>query len=539
MTFHKQNAKDWILNARIFSHPSIWIGAILLLVLLLVCISLLSDQENNLQNNPEFVDQDVHSIAEVLPEDEIYEFDGLLYLSPLSSSTFDYAESRMLGTRFTIGEERFEINYPEQDRYIIEQPTYTRETMTEDMILAFEKSTFDKVLISEYKEIERYSISTRDHLKTNFYLYALDDQFWLSTYADNTADKSEITLSIWKLKQPPTYEQLASDIMKTMSTEEKVGQMFFARCRKDTAIADLETYSFGGYVLFGIDIKEETRDTLKTTIQSYQNASAIKLLIGVDEEGGKIVRISRYPEFRAVPFHSPQSLYAEGGYPLIASDTTEKATLLKTLGINVNLAPVCDISIDPDNYIYDRTFGKGGEETAQYVKTVVETMNSNDIGCVLKHFPGYGDNVDTHKGISIDSRSYDSFLNSDFIPFQAGIEAGAGSVLFSHTIVTCMDADLPASLSPAVHGVLRDKLGFDGVMITDDLAMAAIRRYIGDEASAVMAIKAGNDLILSSDFDIQIPSVLAAVENGTISEERINESVLKILIWKLRLGIIS
>ena len=406
MTFHKQNAKDWILNALIFRHPPMWIGAILFLVFLFISISLLSDEENSPENNLKLVDQEMGLKADVL----------------------------------TIGGD---------------------------------------------------------------------------------------------------YEQLASDIMETMSTEEKVGQMFFARCRKDTAIADLETYSLGGYILFGIDIKEETRDTLKTTIQSYQDASKVKLLIGVDEEGGKIVRISRYPTFRAVPFHSPQSLYAEGGYPLIAGDTIEKATLLKALGFNVNLAPVCDVSTDPDNYIYDRTFGKGAEETAQYVKTVVETMNANDIGCVLKHFPGYGDNADTHKGIAIDSRSLDSFLNIDFSPFRAGIEAGAGSILFSHTIVSCMDADLPASLSPAVHRVLRDKLGFDGVMITDDLAMAAIRKCIGDETSAVMAIKAGNDLILSSDFDIQIPSVLTAVENGAISEERINESVLKILIWKLRLGIIS
>lgn len=539
MTFHKQNAKGRILNALIYRRPSVWIGTILFLVFLFISISLLSDQENKHEGNPDFVDQEMLSIAAVWAEDGAYEFDGLLYLSPLSSSTFDYAESRMQGTTFTIREELFEINYPEQERYIIEQPTYTREKMTEDMILAFEKSTFEKVLISEYKEIDRYAISTQDHIQTNFYLYAMDDQLWLSSYADNTADKSEITMSVWKLKRPPTDEQLASNIMETMSTEEKVGQMFFARCRKDTAIADLETYSLGGYVLFGVDIKEETKETLKTTIQSYQDASALQLLIGVDEEGGKVARISNYPEFRAEPFHSPQSLYAEGGYPLIADDTTEKSMLLKTLGFNVNLAPVCDVSTDPDNYIYDRTFGKGAEETAQYVKTVVETMNDNDIGCVLKHFPGYGNNADTHKGIATDSRSFDSFLNSDFIPFRSGIEAGAGSILFSHTIVTCMDADLPASLSPSVHSILREKLGFDGVMITDDLAMVAIRKYIGDEASAVMAIKAGNDLILSSDFDIQIPSVLEAVENGTIPEERINESVLKILLWKLRLGIIS
>jgi beta-N-acetylhexosaminidase len=173
------------------------------------------------------------------------------------------------------------------------------------------------------------------------------------------------------------------------------------------------------------------------------------------------------------------------------------------------------------------------------VKTVVQTMNANGIGCTLKHFPGYGNNADTHKGLSVDNRSYDTFVNSDFIPFKAGIKAGAGSILVSHNIVKCMDANLPASLSPAVHKILREDLGFQGVIMTDDLKMNAIKEYIGVQVSAVLAIKAGNDLVVASDFDVQIPSVLAAVKDGNITEDRLNESVLRILEWKLRLGIIS
>lgn len=334
-------------------------------------------------------------------------------------------------------------------------------------------------------------------------------------------------------------ERLAQSILEAMTMEEKVGQMFFVRCRKDTAIADLEAYAPSGYILFGVDIRDETKETLKAKIQSYQNASRVGLLIGIDEEGGDIVRISKYPEFRAEPFLTPQSLYAEGGFQRIADDTREKSRLLKSLGFNVNLAPVCDVSTDPADYIHARTFGKGAAETAEYVKTVVEVMNSEGIGSALKHFPGYGHNVDTHFGIAVDRRSYDSFVNSDFIPFRAGIEAGAGSILISHNIVTSMDESLPASLSPAVHKILRDDLGFDGVIMTDDLKMDAIKESIGDEMSAVLAVSAGNDLIISTDFDIQIPSILAAVENGTITEDRIDESVLKILKWKLRLGIIS
>lgn len=464
-------------------------------------------------------------------------FDGLLYLSHLSSSTFDYAESRMEGANFIIGGDRFEIDYTGQEDYEITQPVYVRKKMAGDMIMAFEKSTMNTVSVSEYKGKHRFDIFTEENQKTNFCLYAMDKQLWLASYANNTADGSEITMYIWKLK-PLHYEQLAQDILNTMTAEEKAGQMFFVRCRKDSAIDDLEKYFFGGYILFGADIEGQTKETLKSTIQSYQYASKIGLLIGVDEEGGDVVRVSKYPEFRAAPFRSPQSLYTEGGFKLIAEDTKEKSELLKSLGFNVNLAPVCDVSTEPADYIYKRTFGKGAEETADYVKTAVEAMNDSRIGCVLKHFPGYGGNADTHKGIAVDDRSYDSFVTSDFIPFQAGIDAGAGSVLVSHNIVKCMDESVPASLSPAVYKILRDTLDFDGVAMTDDLDMDAVRDYIGDEASAVLAVKAGCDLIISSGFDIQIPSLLAAIERGEITKDRIDESVRRILEWKLRLGII-
>ncbi|MGB4589576.1 MAG: glycoside hydrolase family 3 N-terminal domain-containing protein [Clostridiaceae bacterium] len=339
--------------------------------------------------------------------------------------------------------------------------------------------------------------------------------------------------------KPVAYEERALEILKTMSIEEKVGQMFFVRCRKDTAEADLEKYYLGGYILFDEDLVGQTKDTIKAHIESYQKSSKIKLLIGIDEEGGIINRLSKYTAFRKVPFHSPQALYDEGGYPLIISDTKEKAALLKSLGININLAPVSDVSTDSADYIYARTFGKNAQETAEYVKTVVETMNESKMGATLKHFPGYGNNVDTHTGIAMDERSYDSFVKSDFLPFQAGIDAGVGSILVSHNIVKPMDENLPASLSPKVHNILREELKFNGVIMTDDLKMDAIKKYIGDEASAVLAIQAGNDLIIATNFDVQIPSVLLAIKNGTITEKRLDESLMRILLWKLKLAIIS
>lgn len=204
----------------------------------------------------------------------------------------------------------------------------------------------------------------------------------------------------------------------------------------------------------------------------------------------------------------------------------------------MNLAPVCDVSVNPNDFIYPRTFGMDALETSKYIETAVNTMNENKIGSALKHFPGYGNNVDTHTGISVDERSYESFQNSDFLPFKAGIDAGASSILVSHNIVKSMDANLPASLSPSVHKIIRNDLKFDGVIMTDDLQMSAIKEYIGDSTSAVLAIIAGNDLIIASDFDVQIPSVLESIRAGEIQEERINESVLRILKLKFDLGII-
>ncbi len=331
----------------------------------------------------------------------------------------------------------------------------------------------------------------------------------------------------------------AQEILGTMTLEEKVAQLFLVRCPEENAAQIAQQYQFGGYTLFGRDFKDHTPDQVISDIQSYQNASKIPMLIAVDEEGGTVTRISSYSQFRAVPFWSPRDLYAEGGLDLVQSDTEEKCQLLKSLGLNLNLAPVCDISTNPVDFIYERSFGGTPEETADYVALVISTMNENGIGSALKHFPGYGSNADTHTGIAIDDRSLESFRENDLIPFKAGIDAGAPVVLVSHNIINAIDPDRPASLSPQVHELLRGELGFDGIIMTDDLYMDAIRDYTGGEEAAVMAIAAGNDLLCCSDYEIQYSAVLSAVLDGTISEARIDESVLRILNYKLNYGLIS
>ena len=339
-------------------------------------------------------------------------------------------------------------------------------------------------------------------------------------------------------EEPDPIAARAQELLDGMTLEEKVGQMFIARCPETDAAQLAADYHLGGYILFGRDFKDKTAEQVTTDIQSYQDAAEIPLLIAVDEEGGTVNRVSSNPNLRSSPFRSPQSLYSEGGLELVRSDAQEKCRLLESLGININFAPVCDVSQDPADFIYDRTLGRDAQETSQYVAAVVETMAEEGMGSVLKHFPGYGNNTDTHTGVAYDDRPYDTFLTSDFLPFQAGIAAGADMVLVSHNIVSAMDEASPASLSPEVHRVLREDLGFTGVIVTDDLVMDGVRDFAGDDEAAVLAVQAGNDLLCCTDFQTQVPAVLAAVESAEITEEQIDAAVLRVLTMKLRLGIL-
>ena len=223
----------------------------------------------------------------------------------------------------------------------------------------------------------------------------------------------------------------------------------------------------------------------------------------------------------------------------IIRDTIDVNSGLLGYGINVNFAPVADVSVNSEDFIYDRSFGQDAGATAEYISAAVTAMGGTGIGSVLKHFPGYGNNVDTHTGIALDQRPYTQFEEEDFLPFRSGIEAGAGSVLVSHNIVTCMDAHLPASLSPEVHRILREELGFTGVILTDDLAMDAVEAYAEDGSVAVLAVLAGNDMIVTTDFTAQIPMVIAAVEEGTIPMEIIDNAVSRVLGWKYDLGLLA
>ncbi len=336
----------------------------------------------------------------------------------------------------------------------------------------------------------------------------------------------------------PPETDIVDKLLSEMTLEEKVGQMFYSSVPVGAGEDWITKYHMGGYVLFGNDFDDKSADDVRAMIQGYQMKSKVPLLIGVDEEGGTVLRVSYHEQLRESGFDSPKNFYQNGGWDAIDATETEKAELLTSLGINVNNAPVCDITSNPDSFIYDRSFSGDPDEVSTFVKKVVDICKDKKLGTVLKHFPGYGDNTDTHEDMSYDIRPLDDFRNRDFIPFKAGIEEGADSIMVAHNIMADVDADYPASLSKKVHDIIRNELGFDGVIMTDDLAMQAITKYTGTEAAAVTAAKCGNDILCCTDVEAQYPAVLEAVKNGEIPQEQIDASVKRILKWKHNLGLI-
>ncbi len=352
---------------------------------------------------------------------------------------------------------------------------------------------------------------------------------------DNQIEKQEIV----KKDLFEDYYVEAEEIMEDMTIEEKVGQMFLVRYDSQDAIYDIQTENPGGYVLFSKDFNNQTKESIRNELDENQQNSKINMFFAVDEEGGTVVRVSNHKAFRSSKFKSPRQLYEEGGLELILEDSKEKSELLKSIGINMNLAPVADISNSSEDFIYDRSLGGDAQQTSEYVSEVVKLMNEYNLVSSIKHFPGYGNNRDTHTGFAIDLRNYEEFENSDFLPFISGIEVGAPTILVSHNIVGSMDQNYPASLSENVHKILREELEFSGLIITDDLAMRAIEEYAENGEAAVLAVQSGNDVIITSDFKNQKQQVLNAVQDGELSEDVIDFAVRRILACKLKYGIIE
>ena len=329
------------------------------------------------------------------------------------------------------------------------------------------------------------------------------------------------------------YYKDAEEKMKNMTMEERIGQIFFPRFHLKNSTDDITNKKPGGFMLFANDF-EFNASFIQEYIINIKNLSkqimGLPLGLSVDEEGGKVNRVSI--KHRSEVFPSPQEIYNKSGIEGILKIDQEKRDLLRKFFLNINLAPVADLSYNSKDYIFGRTIGRRADEAANYIAKDVEGYVNDNFTCTLKHFPGYGNNSDTHTGISIDNRTYEIFQDEDLKVFQAGINNKAPIVLVSHNIVTCKDNKYPASLSKIWHDILRNELNFSGLIMTDDISMGAIKKYADNVSEAVLAINAGNDIILTSDYYMHYDAVIKAYKNGDISNDTINTACKRILAWK-------
>ena len=331
------------------------------------------------------------------------------------------------------------------------------------------------------------------------------------------------------------YYEKAYQKLEKMSLDEKIGQILLVRYPDNNQKEIVEKYQFGGYLFFGKDFKDKTKDEVIKMIDDSNSVSKIPLLTAVDEEGGIVVRVSSNKNLRSERFLSSSELYKNGGFDRIKADTIEKSNLLKSLGINLNLAPVVDVSVDLNDYMYNRSLQEDAETTAKFSSLVIETSKNTGVSYTLKHFPGYGNNIDTHSGSSVDSRTRKEIESNDILPFKSGIKSGAEAILFSHNVVTSMDKDNPTSLSKTLHDYVRNDLNFTGVVITDDLDMGALKDI---ENKNVQALLAGNDLLISTDYVESIEKIKQAVDNKLLDEKTLDEHVLRVLAWKYYKGLL-
>lgn len=330
------------------------------------------------------------------------------------------------------------------------------------------------------------------------------------------------------------YKQAAKKLDK-MTLKEKVGQVLLVGAPEKNQAELLKDNPYSGYILYKRDFQDKSTSQVKSKIRTLQNASKIPLLIAVDEEGGTVVRVGSNPKLIDNEFKSPQELYKAGGMDAIKQDTIDKSKILNNLGINLNLAPVVDVATDPNAYIYYRTIGENTNITSEYARTVINASKGTGVSYTLKHFPGYGDNVDTHQSESVDDRTFDDIRDNDLPPFIAGTKAGAEAVLVSHNIIKSIDPSEPASLSASVHNLLRNTVGFSGISITDDLSMKAIK----DDEPLVKALLAGNDLLIVTDSTNSIDQIVNAVRDGKLDEKVVDKAALRVIAWKYYKGLFT
>lgn len=349
----------------------------------------------------------------------------------------------------------------------------------------------------------------------------------------------------------PSEEELldmrAQEILGAMTLDEKIYQLFFVTPKLLTGEENVTEFSdlmketldkkpVGGIILFNENII--SKEQVKSLNSDIENNAKFGILVSVDEEGGSVARLGNanigFPSFSHMA-----EIGATGDVSKAYEVGASLAQSLKELNFNMDFAPVADIITNPENTVVKkRSFGSDENLVSDMVAAEVKGFIDNDVICSLKHFPGHGNTeADSHKGMAVSNCDLETLRERELIPFKAGIEAGAETVMVGHiSLPNIIGDDTPATLSPQiVTDLLRQELGFKGVIITDSMQMGAVADYYTPEEAAVKALLAGNDMILMpTDLDRAFNGILTAVQNGEISEDRIDESVRRILILKLK-----
>ena len=369
--------------------------------------------------------------------------------------------------------------------------------------------------------------------------------------SDTTTNSNTDTNTVINTKSPTNMDNITKNedleiILESLTLEEKIGQLFFIASRYnannehqlsvDKALTDtLKQYKPGGFILFSENL--ESIDKTVKFIDDLQKNSIIPMFIGVDEEGGIVTRLNKAPQLHSTIMPSPYAIGLTNNMKYSYEASFAISEEVKSLGFNLNFAPVCDVFSNPKNKVIGkRAYSDDADICAQMVEEAVKGAKECGVIPVLKHFPGHGDTEhDSHTGAAIVEKNIDELIKTEFIPFEAGIKAGADMIMTAHVLTPNITGDnIPATLSKYIlTDILREKLGFEGIIITDGLEMSAISAFYPEEEAVVMAIEAGVDiLLLPKDFKKAYTAILSAVNNGRITEERIDESLKRILKLK-------
>jgi beta-N-acetylhexosaminidase len=336
--------------------------------------------------------------------------------------------------------------------------------------------------------------------------------------------------------------------MRDLTITEKIGQMLMfgwqgATPEENLTVSEhagilVDEFRVGGIALLGRNVSTPERVT--ATMNELQSRSPVPLLISVDQEGGPVARL----KCPFAIFPSNMALAATGSPDYCRRAAQAVAQELLAVGINFNFAPCLDVNINPENPIIGvRSYGESPDTVAKFGVAAIEGYQSQGLFACAKHFPGHGDtDVDTHLSLPAITYEWDRLNAVELLPFRAAIEAGVASIMTTHIAFTVLDQDLPATLSKAViTGLLRNDLGYDGLIITDCLEMKAISDNFTPEDAAVLAVQAGVDILLDGhtlEYQRRLRQALIdAVESGVISEKRIDESVARILAAKKQCGL--